>query len=60
MAFIDQGEFEAMKSLSGLEAARASILCLNQGEYCRLTSVLNKKERKKEENGTFATAHFCI
>ena len=54
MAFIDQGEFEAMKSVSGWEAARYDdnqFRAKNQGEYLSrflsyrcLTNGLNKEE----------------
>ena len=68
MAFVDQGEFEAMKTMSGWEAARYS-----KHQFCAKIKVsawavfelplfdsgLNK-ERKKTKNDTFATAHFCI
>ena len=68
MAFIDQGEFEAMKSLSGWKATRS-----DEHQFCAKIKVSTlaifelssfgkwSEERKKErENGTFATAHFCI
>ena len=58
MAFIDQGEFEAMKSLSGWEAARSDehqccakikMSTLAIFELSCLTSALNKERRKKKE-----------
>ena len=66
--FFDQGNFEAMKTLNGWEAARCdehqfrakikvSIRAI--WSYRCFKSGLNK-ERKKEKNGTFATAHFCV
>ena len=72
MAFVDQGEFEAMKTLSGWEAAhcdehqfRAKIK-VSAWTVFELSLfeqvVVTKKERKKKntKNGTFATAHFCV
>ena len=68
MAFIDQaGEFEAMKSLSGWEAARSDehqfrakikVSTLAVFEL----SLLDKwsEQRKTTKNGTFAIAHFCV
>ena len=70
--FFDQGNFEAMKTLSGWEAAccdehqfRAKIKVSTRAvlELSLFKSGLNKekkKERKNEKNGTFATAHFCV
>ena len=45
MAFIDQGEFEAMKTLSRWEAARCDE---------------HPFRAKIKKNGTFATAHFFV
>ena len=70
MAFIDQGEFEAMKTLSGWEVARS-----DEHQFCAKIkvstlaifelSLLDKwseqrKNNKKTKNGTFATAHFFV
>ena len=74
MAFIDQGEFEAMKSLSGWEAARSdehqfrakikvSTLAVFELSLLDKWSEQSRKElriRKKTKDGTFATAHFCV
>ena len=65
MAFIDQGEFEAMKLLSGLEVARfdehqfhakikVSTLDVFKLSSFDKWSEQRKKERKKEN------AHFCV
>ena len=52
MAFIDQSEFEAMKTVSGWELSFLSYRCLNKNR---------KEERnKKTKNDTFAIAHFCV
>ena len=67
MAFIDQGEFETMKTLSGWEAARsdkhqfrAKIKVSTLAVFD--LSLLDKwsEQRKKTKNGTFAIAHFCV
>ena len=62
MAFIDQSEFEAMKTLSGWEAARCGehpfrgrALELFSSDRC-LTKW--SEQRKNNKNGTFVTAHF--
>ena len=71
MVFTDQGEFEAMKLLSGWEAARCndnqfhaeikvSRLPEPFSSYRRLTNGLNKERRKKMKNSPFAIAHFCV
>ena len=74
MAFIDQGEFEAMKSLSGWEAARSdehqfrakikvSTLAVFELSLLDKWSEQRKKKeerRKNNKNGTFATAHFFV
>ena len=58
MAFIDQGEFEAMKSLSGWEAAhsdkhqfRAKIKVSTLAIF-ELSSFDKWSEQRKEKNGT--------
>ena len=71
MAFIGQGELEAMETPNGRRAPRCdkdqfrakmtvstSIVC----EISLLTIVVvtRKKERKNKKNGIFATAHFCV
>ena len=70
MAFIDQGEFEAIKSMSGWEAAhsdghqfRAKIKVSTLAVF--ELSLLDKwseqrKNNKKTKSGTFATAHFFV
>ena len=67
MAFVDQGEFEAMKTLSSWEAAR-----YDEHQFCAKIkvsawaiyelSLIDKwsKQTKIKKNGTFAIAHFCI
>ena len=71
MAFIDQGEFEAMKLLSVWEVAgsdehqfrakiKVSILDVFKLSSLDKWSEQRKKERKKGKNGTFATAHFFV
>ena len=70
MAFIDQGEFEAMKSLSGWEAAcsdehqlgaKIKVSTLAVFELLLLEKWSEqRKKNKKTKNGTFANAHFCI
>ena len=71
MACTDLGELEAMKSLSDWEAAHS-----DEHQFCAKIKVSTlavfellsfdkwseqrKKERKKEKNGTFANAHFCV
>ena len=68
MAFIDQGEFEAIKSLSGWKAARS-----DEHQFCAKIKVStlavyelssfdkwSGQRRKNTKNGTFATAHFCV
>ena len=67
MAFIGQGEFEAMKTPNCRRAPRCdkdqfrvkmtvstSIVC----EISLLTIVVVTRKNKK--SGTFATAHFCV
>ena len=73
MAFIDQGEFEAMKTLSGWEAVRCDehpfrakmkVSAWTVFELSLFDKVVwTKKEeerRKNKKNGTFATAHFFV
>ena len=68
MAFIDQGEFEAMKTLSGWEAARcdehpfrAKIKLEPFSSYRCLTKWSEQRKKKKNnKNGIFITAHFCV
>ena len=68
MAFTDQGEFEAMKSLCGWEAARS-----DEHQFCAKSKVStlavfelplldkwSEQRKKKTKNGTFAIAHFCV
>ena len=63
MAFIDQGEFEAMKSLSGWEAA-----CSDEHQFCTKSTLavssyrrLTTKWCENTKNGTFATVDFnCV
>ena len=70
MAFIDQGEFEAMKLLSGWEAAhsdehqfhakiKVSTLAVFELSLLDKWSEQGKKN-KKTKKGTFANAHFCV
>ena len=68
MAFVDQGEFEAMKTLSGWEAEhcdehpfRAKIKVSTWAVF-ELSSFdkWSEQRKKKTKNGTFATAHFCV
>ena len=68
-SFIDQGEFGAMKTLSGRIGPRC-----DKHQFCDKMKVSTwtvfelslfeqsgrNKERKKTKNGTFATAHFCV
>ena len=70
IAFIDQGGFEAMKSLSGWKAVRSDehqfrtkikVSTLAVFELSLLDkSGLHEQRRKKTKNGTFAVAHFCV
>ena len=70
MAFIDQGVFEAMQTLSSHRAPRCDKSFVLQWWWVLELfwdiivehSGLNKKEKRKKEyeNGPFATAHFCI
>ena len=46
MVFIDQGEFETMKTLSGWEAVRC-----DEHPF---------RAKMNDKNGTFATAHFFV
>ena len=71
MAFIDQGEFEAMKTLSDWEAercdehpfrAKIKVSARTVFELSLFEQSRNEERRnnKKTKNGTFATAHFCV
>ena len=70
MAFIDQGEFEAMKTLSGWEAARPDehqfrakikVSTLAVFELSLLDKWSEQRRiRKNTKNGTFAITHFCV
>ena len=72
MAFIDQGEFEAMKSLSGWEAARSdehqfrakikvSTLAVFELSLLDKWSEQRKNNNNnKTKNGTSAITHFCV
>ena len=71
MAFVDQGEFEAMKTLSGRRAPRCdkhqfrtkmtvSTLTVCEISLLNVVVVTRNKERKNTKNGSFATAHFCV
>ena len=64
-SFFDYSKFEAMKSLSGWEAAhsdkdqfRANIKV--SGEQFLSYRCLNKSRNEEMKNGIFAIAHFCI
>ena len=65
--FFDQGNFEAMKTLSGWEAARCDEHHFRAKIKVSTRAVLElslfskwSEQRKNEKNGTFATAHFCV
>ena len=70
MAFIDQGEFEAMKTLSGWEAARSDehqfrakikVSTLAVFELSLLDKWSEqRKNNKNTKNGTFAITHFSV
>ena len=69
MAFIDQGEFEAMKMLSGWEAARSdehqfhakiNVSTLAVFQLSLLDTWSEQRVIKKTQNGTFAIPHFCV
>ena len=74
MAFIDQGEFKAMKSLSGWKAARSdehqfrakikvsSLAVFELSLLDKWSEQRMKKEerRKNNKNGTFAIVHFFV
>ena len=65
--FFDQGNFVAMKMLSGWEAARC-----DERQFCAKIKVSTwavlelslfekwSEQRKKTKIGTFTTAHFCV
>ena len=56
MAFIDQGEFEAMKTLSGWEAAHSDEHQL----YRCLTSGLNKERIRKNTKMALLLSHTFV
>ena len=69
--FLDPGNFEAMKTLSGWEAARCDEHQFRAKIKVSTSAVLElllfekwseqrKKKRKKTKIGTFTTAHFCV
>ena len=69
MAFIDQGELEAIKSLSGWEAAHSDehqfrakikVSTLAVFELSLLDKWSEQRKNNKTKNGTFAIAHFCV
>ena len=68
MAFIDQGEFEAMKTLSGWEATRsdehqfhAKIKVSTLAVFeLSLLDRWSEQRKKNTKNGTFAITHFCV
>ena len=68
MAFIDQGEFEAIKTLSVRRAPRCDkdqfrakmTVSTTVCEISLLKAERRKEEIKKTKNGTFAIAHFCV
>ena len=69
MAFIDQGEFEAMKLLSGWEAARSDehqfrakikVSILAVFELSLLDKWSEQRKNKNNKNGTFAITNFSV
>ena len=65
--FSDQGEFEAIKTLSGWEAARCDehqfFAKIKVSTWAVFELTLFDKwseQRKKMKNDTFATTHFCV
>ena len=69
MAFADQGEFEAMKTLSGRRApccdkhqfrAKMMVSTLTVFELSLFEQSGRNEERKNTKNGTLAIAHFCV
>ena len=67
MTFIDQGEPEAMKSLSGWKAVRSDEHQFHVKIKVSTLAVFElslfdkwSEQRKKAKNSTFAIAHFCI
>ena len=67
MAFIDQGEFEAMKTPISHRAPRCDknqFCAKNDGEcFSHLRDIVvehSGRNKKNEKNGTFANAHFCV
>ena len=67
MAFIDPGEFEAIKTLSGRRAPRC-----DKDQFCAkvtvsqtvfeisLLNIVVLTRKKNTKNDTFATVHFCV
>ena len=67
MAFVDQGEFEGMKTMSGWEVAgcdehqfRAKIKVSTCAVFELSSFDKWSEQRKNMKNGTFATAHLCV
>ena len=69
LGWVDQGEFEAMKTLSGRRAPRwdkhqfRAKMTVSTYTVCELSSFdkwSEQRRRKNTKNGTFATAHFCV
>ena len=66
MAFIDQGEFEAMKTPSGWEAERCdehpfrTKIKVSARTVFELSLFDKVVWTKNDKNGTFATAHFFV
>ena len=64
MAFIDQGEFEAMKTPIGRRAPRCDKHQFRvKMTVTRLRDIVvehSGRNKKNEKNGTFPTAHFCV
>ena len=68
LAFIDQGKFEATKTLDDRRAPRcdkhqfrAKMTVSTQTVFeISLSNVSRNGMKKNKKNGTFATAHFCV
>ena len=63
MAFIDKGEFEAMKTLSGWEAARSDEHQFRAKIKVSTLAVFELSlldKNKNTKNDTFAITHFCV
>ena len=66
MAFIDQDEFEAMKTLSGWEAARCdeylfrAKIKVSAWTVFELSLFDKVVWTKNNKNGIFATTHSCV